>query len=317
MEVNMKYIGKKLITLIMTLLIISFLVFLAFSVIPGDPALSKLGTEASPEALTALREEMGLNQPLLVRYGKWLAGIVRGDFGSSYHYQMPVSSMIVDKIPITVVLACMAFVLMLAISIPLGIYMAKHDGKAIDRIFTIINQLIMSVPHFFMGIILSYVFGLVLKWFTPGGFVNYKDNMGGFVKYLIFPAIAIALPKAAMSVKLLKSAIMEEAKKDYVRTAYSRGNDTGKVLVSHVLKNALIPNITFWGMTLADMVVGSIVMEHVFNIPGIGSILLTSISHRDYPVVQAIIVLIATVVMVSNFVVDLIYQKIDPRITIE
>lgn len=181
----------------------------------------------------------------------------------------------------------------------------------------VINQIVMAVPHFFMGILLTYFFGIVLKLFTPGNFVSYKEDWGEFIKYLIFPCIAIALPKIAMSVKMLKSACIEEMKKDYARTAYSKGNNTTKVLYRHVLKNAMLPVVTLWGMTLADMLVGSIVIEQVFNIPGLGRILLSSISYRDYPVVEAIIVLIAIIVIITNFAVDLIYQWIDPRISVQ
>ena len=175
----------------------------------------------------------------------------------------------------------------------------------------------MAVPHFFLGIIITYVLGLVLKLFTPGNYVSYEKDFGAFLSYIIYPCIAIAIPKIAISVKMLKSSCVEEAKKDYVRTAYSKGNNTSKVLYRHVLRNAMISVVTLWGMTLADMLVGSIVIEQVFNVPGIGRILLTSISYRDYPVVQAIIVLIATVVIVTNFCVDIIYQMIDPRISVQ
>ena len=164
---------------------------------------------------------------------------------------------------------------------------------------------------------ITLFFGLILHWFTPGGYVSYTQSAGRFLGYLIFPALAIALPKAAMAVKLLRSSVLEEMKLDYVRTAYSRGNRTKSVLYRHVLKNALIPVVTFLGMTLADMVAGSIIIEQVFNIPGLGRILLTSISNRDYPVVQAIIVCIAFLVIFVNFAVDLIYKLVDPRITLD
>ncbi len=313
----MKYVGKKFVTLIITLLLISFLVFLTFDIIPGDAAMAQLGTEATPERLEALREEMGLNQPFIERYGQWLINFLHGDFGTSYKYKVSVQSMIMSKLPITVIMALISFVLMIVVSLPIGIYTAKHNGKWMDRCITILNQIVMAVPHFFMGILLTYVFGLVFKLFTPGNFVSYDVDFGAFLSYLIFPCIAIALPKIAMSVKLIKSACIQEARKDYTRTAYSKGNNTNKVLYRHVLRNAMIPVITLWGMTLADMLVGSIVIEQVFNIPGIGRILLTSISYRDYPVVQAIIVLIAAVVIVTNFCVDIIYQLVDPRISVE
>lgn len=312
----MKYVGKKLGAMLVTLLLISFLVFFAFDIIPGDAAMAQLGTEATPERLEALREEMGLNKPLLERYFIWLVAFLQGDFGVSYKYNMPVAGMILSKLPITVIMALISFGIMVLLSLSLGIYTAKHNGKRIDRCITVINQVLMSVPHFFMGIIITYVFGLVLKFFVPGNYVSYEKDFGAFLSYIFFPCIAIAMPKIAMSVKLLKSSCVEEARKDYVRTAYSKGNNTSKVLYKHVLRNAMIPVVTFWGMTLADMLVGSIVIEQVFNVPGIGRILLTSISYRDYPVVQAIIVLIAVVVIVTNFCVDMIYQWIDPRISV-
>lgn len=313
----MKYIGKKLATMLITLLGISFLVYLAFDIIPGDAALAALGTDATPESLEALREQLGLNRPFLQRYFEWLFNFIRGDFGTSYKYHIPVADMIVSKLPITVIMAMLSFFIMVVISLPIGIYTAKHSGKWADHLIMTVNQVMMSVPHFFMGIMITYFFGLVLKLFTPGGFVSYETDFRGFLAYIIFPCIAIAIPKIAMSVKLLRSSCIEEAKKDYVRTAYSKGNNTNKVLYRHVLRNAIIPVVTLWGMTLADMLVGSIVIEQVFNIPGIGRILLTSISYRDYPVVETIIILIAFVVIVSNFCVDIIYQLIDPRISVQ
>ena len=313
----MKYVGRKLVTMLITLLCISFLVYLAFDIIPGDAALAMLGTDVEPERLEVLREQMGLNKPFLERYALWLSGFVKGDFGTSYKYNMPVRDMILSKLPITITMALISFAIMVVVSLPIGIYTAKHSGKWVDRVLMVVIQIMMSVPHFFMGILITYVFGLVFKLFTPGGFISYETDFGGFMKYLIFPCIAIALPKIAMSVKLLRSSCIEEAKKDYTRTAYSKGNNTNKVLYKHVLRNAMIPIITLWGMTLADMLVGSIVIEQVFNIPGIGRILLTSISYRDYPVVETIIVLIAFVVIAANFCVDIIYQIVDPRISID
>jgi len=313
----MKTIGKKLLSMILTLLVVSFLVFLAFSVIPGDPALHKLGTEATPEKLMALREEMGLNEPFFVRYGKFIAGAFRGDFGTSYSYSMPVRGMIAEKVPVTAALGIFAFVLMVAISVPLGIYTSRHQGGAVDRIIYVVNQVIMAVPPFFAGMLLTLVFGLILHWFTPGGYVSYKTSVLGFLGFMVFPAIAVALPKAAMAVKLLRSSLAEEMKKDYVRTAYSRGNRTKGVYYHHVLKNALLPVITFWGMAFTDMMVGSIIVEQVFNVPGLGRILLSSISNRDYPVVEAVILCLTLFIVVINFLVDVIYQKVDPRIAMD
>ena len=314
---EMKYAGKKVITMFLTLFAVTLFVFLAFHFISGDPVTSMLGTQATPERVEALREEMGLNDPVLVQYGRWALNFLKGDMGISYSYKMNVSKMVADKIPVTLTLTIMAFCLMTLLSIPLGIYTAKHAGGVVDRVIYIINQVIMAFPPFFAGILITLVFGRILKLFTPGGYVSYEKDFLGFVGYLFFPALAIALPKAAMAVKLLRSSVISESKLDYVRTAYSRGNTTRAVLYKHVLKNALIPVITFLGMALADMIAGSIIIEQEFSIPGLGRILLTSISNRDYPVVMAVIVCIAVLVLVVNMLVDIIYGLVDPRISVE
>jgi len=303
--------------MIITLVVVSLCVFLAFSIIPGDPALKKLGTEASPELIAQTREQMGLNDPFIVRYFRWFGAFLQGDMGKSYNYSVPVAGMILNKIPITLTMAIMSFLLTIVVSIPMGIITAKHEGGILDRVVTVVNQVIMAVPPFFSGILITFIFGMIFKLFKPGGFISYSEDFAGFVGYLIFPSIAVALPKIAMTVKMLRGSVIDEAKKDYTRTAYSRGNNTNGVLYRHVLKNALIPVITFLGMLLADMIAGSIVIEQVFGIPGISRILLTSISNRDYPVVEAIIMGIAMIVIVTNLLVDIIYRIVDPRIGIE
>ncbi|HKM21038.1 MAG TPA: ABC transporter permease [Lachnospiraceae bacterium] len=310
----MKYAVKKLTTLILTLLLVSFLAFLAFQVIPGDPAIKMLGTKATPNKLAALREEMGLNRPMLIRYFTWLKDFFFGNMGTSYSYHMPVDSMLSGKLPITLTLTGISFLMIVAGSIPLGIYTAKYQDRRLTKALNVLNQITMSIPPFFVGVLFTYFFGLLLRWFTPGGFVSYTTNVFKFVGYLIFPAISIALPKIAMSTKMLQGSLMTEMQKDYVRTAYSRGNRTKGVLYHHVLKNAMIPVITFLGMTLADIVAGSIIIEQVFSIPGLGRLLITSIANRDYPVVQAIIMCIAFIVIIINFAVDILYQIIDPRV---
>ncbi len=291
----MKYIAKKFGSLLLTLLLVSFLSFFAFSVIPGDAAKSQLGTEATPERIEALQKEMGLDRPVLERYASWVTGFFHGDLGTSYSYSMPVGELIRDKVPITIAITVIAFLMILVVSIP-------------------INQVIMSVPGFFIGILITYLFGLILKWFQPGAYVPISENFSGFIGYLVAPSAAIALPRCSMAVKMLRSSVLSQLDADYVRTAYSRGNSTRRVMYHHVLKNALIPVLTFWGMTIADIVANSIILEQVFSIPGMGNLLITSISNRDYPVVQGILVLIAALIIIINFVVDLLYGRIDPRI---
>ena len=311
----MKYIIKKLITLIITLLFITLITFTAFSVIPGDAAAARLGTNATPEQVEALREEMGLNDPLPQRYVNWLRGAIRGDFGDSYQYDTStVASLLADRLPVTAILAVLSLVIIVVVSIPLGILSARYAGKWLDTLINQLSQITMAVPAFFLGILLTYIFGLILAWFQPGAFVDPSVSFWGCVSYLIFPAIAVALPKIAMVVKFLRNSILSEMPKDYVRTAFSKGNREGRVLYVHILRNALIPVITFIAMVIAEIMAGSIIVEQVFGIPGMGQLLISSISARDYPVVQAIVTYITAIVVIVNFVVDILYRLVDPRV---
>ncbi len=310
----MNYVIKKITGLIIALLIVGMLAFLAFEVIPGDPARAILGTEATESRVQALREEMGLNRPLPQRFGQWVLDFVRGDMGTSYSYQIPVREMIGDKIPITVAMTGISFLMILLISVPLSLLCARYENSWLDRVFLILNQTMMSIPAFFLGMIFTVLFGLILRVFTPGEYISYKESISGFLGYLIMPSLAIALPRAAMTVKMFRNSLIEQMHQDYVRTALSRGCSKWRVLLRHVLGNGIMPIITFLGMTIADIVAGSIVIEQVFGIPGLGRTLISSISSRDYPVVQAIIVLIAVVVLVMNGIVDLMYHRLDKRI---
>lgn len=310
----MRYALRKIATMIVTLFFVSVLVFFSFSLIPGNPAISKLGTEATPEKIAALEHEMGLDVPMVERYFNWLLGVLKGDFGKSYSYSQTVTSLLGEKVGTTLLLSLMAIVLTVIVAIPLGIFMARKSDSKLDVVFSGLNQVMMAIPSFFSGIIITLIFGVSLRLFVPGGYISYKISLLRCLGYLFFPAVSIALPKISMVSKLLKDTVISESGKDYVRTAYSRGNRTKAVFYKHVLLNALIPVITFLGMTFADIIAGSIIVEQVFSVPGLGRILLSSISGRDYPVIEAIILLLALFVVVSNFIVDLLYHKFDPRI---
>lgn len=311
----MKYFVNKIITLIITLLFISLLTFSAFSVIPGDAAISRLGVDASPEAIEKLQKEYGLDKPLPVRYAKWLGGALQGDFGKSYKYErMTVSQLIATRLPVTVLLAVMSFIIIIVVAVPLGMLSARFSGRWPDIAINQVTQIIMAIPSFFLGIIITYIFGLILKMFQTGGFIDMDKDFWGCVRFLLFPAIAVALPKIAMVVKYLRNSVLAEVGKDYVRTAYSKGNTETQVLYGHVLRNALIPVITFVAMVVAEILAGSLVIEQVFGIPGMGRLLVSSISTRDYPVVQAAVLYITSVVVIINFLVDILYQVADPRV---
>lgn len=313
----MRYYVKKIISLIMVLFLIMLLTFIAFQVIPGDGALSKLGVDAEEEAVEALREALGYNKSMPERFFCFMSGAIRGDFGTSYQYSRPVSDLLAARLPVTVGLAVISILMIVVLSVPLGLLCSRREGGVADSIITFVTQTLMAVPAFFLGILITLLFGLVLKWFVPGSYVAPGENFGQFLHYMIFPAFAIAVPKIAMTVKFLKTSVLRELKLDYVRTARSKGNSERRVLWHHVLKNALIPVITFMGMVIADVLAGSIVIEQVFNLPGVGRLLISAISNRDYPVVEAIVVYIASVVLIVNFIVDLLYQKVDPRVKLQ
>ena len=310
----MAYILKKTGALIATLLIISMLAFIAFQLIPGDPVTSILGTNYTPEMADSLRLELGLANPLPQRYLMWLSGMFTGDLGQSYTYGLPVSQMLSGKLSVTLSMTALAFFLILILSLPLGLLLTWRKGTVLDRVFAVLNQIVMAVPQFFIGIVFTMVFGLMLSLFKPGSFVSYAQSPGGYWAYLFFPALAIALPKAAMVTKLLRSSMLAEMKKDYVRTAYSWGNSRALTLRRHVLRNAIIPVITFLSYTLTDIIVGSVIIEQIFVVPGVGRLLLSSISSRDYPVVQLLVVLMAFLVVIVNYITDLAYRFIDPRL---
>lgn len=312
----MKYTFKKCIVFIISLFLTSFLTFTAFEVIPGDSALSALGMDASKEHLEEYRKAMGLDKSLPIRYINWLKGAIKGDFGysSSYQMQMKVSTLIKNRLTVTLWLAILSFLIIVLVSIPLGILSARKKNGILDDLITLVTQIFMSVPSFFLAMIITLIFGITLKWFRPGDYISPEDNFGGFLRFMMFPAIAVAIPKIAMMVKFLRSSLLREMELDYVRTAKSKGMTKISILFGHILKNALIPVITFLAMVLADILAGAILVEQVFNLPGLGRLLVTSIANRDYAVVQVIVLYIASLVIIINFIVDLIYQWIDPRV---
>ncbi|MGM9640067.1 MAG: ABC transporter permease [Faecousia sp.] len=310
----MKYAAKKLSALIITLFMVSILAFLAFQLIPGDPTTKMLGTEATPEAVAELRAQLGLDRPIPVRYWNWLTSFLAGDMGISYSYRMPVAEMIGQKLPTTALLTAMSFLFTVALSIPLGVLAGSVRSRVLDRIIAVVDQLFMSIPPFFLGILMCYVFGILFRLFVPGDFVAFDLDPWGCIGYLIFPALAIAIPRTAMTVKMLRGAVSKELSQDYVRTARSRGNSHSSIVTRHVLRNALIPAITFLAVSMAEILTGSIIVEQVFTIPGIGRLLLASISNRDFPVVQAVVVILAAWIVLVNFAADVLNQLADPRV---
>ena len=314
MRESLQFILKRIFLLLVTMILVSFLTFLAFELVSGDPARTMLGTEATAEQLSALRQELGLDKPFMVRYIQWLGGFFSGNLGISYIYRQPVWDLIASKLELTLLLSLMSFVLIAVISIPLGIFSYRLTGGFWDWPRTALNQLCRAVPPFFTGILVSWEFGIILRLFTPGDFPSLHADFTRALQHLFFGAVCLSIPRIAMTVRMMRATVISEMNKAYVRTAISRGNDRHSVLTRHVLKNAMVPVVTFLGQTLAELVGAGIVVEQVLGIPGMGRFLVTSISHRDYPVVQAIVVILAFWVVTVGTVADLINQFIDPRL---
>ncbi|MNH71301.1 Dipeptide transport system permease protein DppB [compost metagenome] len=314
---NILYLTRRILTLLLTVFFVVLLSFAAFRIIPGNPALSILGMEASPEQVAELQAKLGANLPLFEQFLNWLKGIVTLDFGESIRFSEPVLDMIVSRLPVTFSLAVMSLCITLVIAIPLGILAARARGRVMDLIISIGTQLGLAVPSFWTGILLILIFGLTLKWFSISQFVPWSENPWLAFKSLLLPAIAVAIPQIAIVVRYLRTTMLEQLNLDYVRTAYSKGLKESNIYFKHVLKNALIPVITVVGMNFGEILAGSLVVEQVFTLPGFGRLLITAISNRDYPLIQGMVVLIAFIVITLNFVVDLSYRWLDPKIRLK
>jgi ABC-type dipeptide/oligopeptide/nickel transport system permease component len=322
----MYFIGERLLLGLLTLFLVSLLIFAAFRIIPGDPALLALGTEAGEEQLAALRVEMGLHRSPPEQYLAWLQGFIRGKPGGSSRFRgVSMGGLIGERLPVTCGLASLSLLFTLLFALPGSvIFMPKERGfrfagergrgNRANRLVNTLTALGISTPGFFLGILLIWIFGITFRLFTPGAYVSYKENFPAFIRCLIFPALALALPNGAILIKFLRASIGEQLGEDYVRTAFSKGNSGQRVLYRHVYKNAAIPGITILGMILADIFSGSIVIEQVFTIPGLGRLLITAVASRDYSVVQTLALYTASMVILGNTLADIAVRIIDPRI---
>jgi ABC-type dipeptide/oligopeptide/nickel transport system permease component len=295
--------------------LVSVFCFLAFSVIRGDAASLIAGIDASPEHLALLREEMGLNKNIFNRYLDWLSRFITGDLGNSLRFRgEAVSAMITERLPVSAALALLSLFFIVLISVPVSLLTVKREGSAIDTIVNFLTAAGISTPGFFLGLLFIWLFGFSAKLFVPGVYIDYRENFQDFIYCLCFPALAIAVPNAAVMVKFLRSSLFQEMQSDYARTAKSKGAGRLYILRRHVLKNALIPAVTVFGMIIAEVFSGSIIIEQVFTIPGIGRLLIAAIGARDYPLIQTLFVYIALVVILANTMADIIIMIIDPRI---
>ena len=309
------YIVRRVASMIPSLLLASVIVFSFIHFIPGDPARVMLGDQATPEQVEILRESLGLNRPLYIQYGRWLAGVLKGDFGTSIFFHKPVLEIILDRAETSVLLALLSMVLIICIGVPIGVLSAIRYNSWLDQFFSGIAMFFASVPTFWLGLNLMIFFAVVLRWLPSSGFPSILAS-GDWtnLRYLILPCITLAAPNSALIIRLTRSSMLDVANADYVKTGRAKGLSERAVNLRHIFRNSLISVVSALGFTFVGLVSKTVVTETVFSLPGIGRLIVESVLRRDYPTIQGVILIIAVVYMLINLLVDLSYAILDPRI---
>ena len=305
---------RRLTALMVTLLVASLLIFLLLEILPGDPAAVILGVGAQEDTLRALRAELGLDLPAPVRYLNWLGEVLQGDLGRSYTYDTPVQELLLNRVELSLPLALFAILLSTGIAIPLGVFAASRHRKVADTGIMGFAQLGVAVPNFWFAILLILLFSVKLGWFSAGGFAGWDAGWFPAFKSLVLPAVALALPQAAILARVTRSSVLETVQEDYIRTARAKGLSRSQALWRHAVRNALIPVVTILGLQLSFLLAGTIIIENVFYLPGVGRLLFQAIAQRDLMVVKNLVLVLAATVVLINFLVDLLYAVLDPRL---
>ncbi len=308
------YVVRRVAAFVATLFFVSVLVFVVIRILPGDPALVMLGPEVSPDVVARVRAAMGLDRPIPVQYADWLRRALTGDLGISIQYDVPVGRLIVSRLPVTLPLTVMAAGFMIAAAIPLGLYAATHHRRTGDYTAMVVSQLGIAVPSFWLGLLLILLFSVHLGWMRSGGFDGWEAGVWSGVRSLLLPAFALGFFQAAVLVRATRSSVLDVLREDYVRTARAKGVRERAVIAKHTLRNAMIPILTVAGIQLGQLMAGSIILESVFALPGLGRLALGAITARDLPVVQGVTLFVASSIVVINFAVDMLYVVLDPRI---
>ena len=308
------FIFRRLTALMVTLLVASLLIFLLLEILPGDPAAVILGVGAQEDTLRALRAELGLDLPAPVRYLNWLGEVLQGDLGRSYTYDTPVQELLLNRVELSLPLALLAILLSTGIAIPLGVFAASRHRKVADTGIMGFAQLGVAVPNFWFAILLILLFSVKLGWFSAGGFAGWDAGWFPAFKSLVLPAVALALPQAAILARVTRSSVLETVQEDYIRTARAKGLSRSQALWRHAVRNALIPVVTILGLQLSFLLAGTIIIENVFYLPGVGRLLFQAIAQRDLMVVKNLVLVLAATVVLINFLVDLLYAVLDPRL---
>lgn len=310
----MAYIIRRILLFIVTIGLVSLITFAVFQVMPGDPIRIMLGPEADEAQIATLEAQLGLDQPLHTQYFDWVGGLFTGDMGQSIRFSKPVSELIMDRLPVTISLAIMTLIIVVVVAIPLGIFVAQRQNKLSDVVFSTVTQLGMAIPSFWLGMLLILYLGMNFDFFSVSGYVPWTESITGALGSLLLPALTIAIPQIAVKFRYVRNAILEQLRLDYVRTLRSKGIKEKMVLYKHVLRNSMIPILTIFGLITAEVIAGTIIVEQVFGLPGVGKLLISSISYRDFPLVQGIVMYITLAVVFINFLVDILYSILDPRI---
>ena len=310
----LRYTLKRLMSLILSLAVASLLIFFVIEIAPGDTASFMLGINAQADTVAALRSELGLDVPKYQRYFNWVGGMLQGDFGTSYTYRTPVGQMISDRMWVSLPLAVYALTLSTVIAFPAGIYAASRRGKTGDIAVMGATQLGVAVPNFWFAMMAVVIFAINLRWFSAGGFPGWDKGFWLAMKSLTLPAISLALPQAAILARVMRSALLDTLGEDYMRTARAKGLSRRQALWRHALRNALIPVLTIIGLQFSFLLAGAIIIEQVFFLPGLGRLVFQSITQRDLIVVESVVMLLVFSVIVVNFLVDLAYAAVDPRL---
>ena len=305
---------RRLTALMVTLLVASLLIFLLLEILPGDPAAVILGVGAQEDTLRALRAELGLDLPAPVRYLNWLGEVLQGNLGRSYTYDTPVQELLLNRVELSLPLALLAILLSTGIAIPLGVFAASRHRKVADTGIMGFAQLGVAVPNFWFAILLILLFSVKLGWFSAGGFAGWDAGWIPAFKSLVLPAVALALPQAAILARVTRSSVLETVQEDYIRTARAKGLSRSQALWRHAVRNALIPVVTILGLQLSFLLAGTIIIENVFYLPGVGRLLFQAIAQRDLMVVKNLVLVLAATVVLINFLVDLLYALLDPRL---
>ena len=308
------FLARRFATLLATLFGASVVVFLVLEILPGDAAQMMMGPDASPEAVAALRGKLGLDQPAAARYLGWLGGLLTGELGTSHAYGAPVAGLIAERLALTVPLAVLAMTLTAVLALSAGVYAASRHNRIGDVGLMGVTQVGIAIPNFWFAILLIIVFAVHLRWFAAGGFPGWDAGIGPALKSLVLPAVSLAVVQAAILARITRSAVLDVLREDFVRTARAKGLSRSAALWRHVLRNAMIPVLTVMGLQFANLLAGTIVVETVFYLPGLGRLIFQSISNRDLIVVRNCVMLLAAMVVLVNFVVDVLYAVIDPRL---